>query len=291
MIDPSSADMTGRTLAFISGLRDCRAAPARRRALAWLDTHQGRNGSWWGRWGISYIYGTWGALLGYGAVGVNEDDSRAVQKGCKWLRSVQNPDGGWGESCKSDLAGHFVPRFEKYALSDCMGTRGPSCRRFRPRTDPSVRRGIEFLLTSYRPGIGWEEDYPTGAGFTGKLYLIYHNYRNLWPTMALLRAIHGCGSQLRPTRCRSGWTSVDRRVSESSLIQQPYVNNCKDSAMETQKMTMQNSTFRFTPKHTRRILCVFPEYKRSFATFNYAFQLMSSVKAFMPPQGSFSLPH
>jgi sporulenol synthase len=193
MIDPSSADMTGRTLAFISGLSDCRAAPASRRALAWLDTHQGRNGSWWGRWGISYIYGTWGALLGYGAVGVREDDSRAVQRGCKWLRSVQNPDGGWGESCKSDLAGHFVPRSESTPSQTAWAVEGLLAAGSRPITDPAVRRGIEFLLTSYRPGIGWEEDYPTGAGFAGKLYLVYHNYRNLWPTMALLRAIHSFG--------------------------------------------------------------------------------------------------
>ncbi len=193
MIDPSSADMTGRTMAFISGLRDWRAAPASRRALAWLDTHQGCDGSWWGRWGISYIYGTWGALLGYGAAGLNEDDSRAVQRGCRWLRSVQNPDGGWGESCKSDLAGHFVPRSESTPSQTAWALEGLLAAGSRPITDPAVRRGIEFLLKSYWPGIGWEEDYPTGAGFAGKLYLVYHNYRNLWPAMALLRAIHSCG--------------------------------------------------------------------------------------------------
>ncbi len=193
MIDPSSADMTGRTLAFISGLCDCRAAQASRRALAWLDTHQGCDGSWWGRWGISYIYGTWGALLGYGAIGVNEDDSRVVQRGCKWLRLVQNSDGGWGESCRSDLAGHFVPRSESTPSQTAWALEGLLAAGSRPMTDPAVRCGIEFLLKSYRRGIGWEEDYPTGAGFAGKLYLVYHNYRNLWPAMALLRALRSCG--------------------------------------------------------------------------------------------------
>jgi sporulenol synthase len=190
MIDPSSADMTGRTLAFISCLDEARAAPSKRRAITWLDAHQEGDGSWWGRWGISYLYGTWGALLGYGAFGLNEDVSRAVHRGCKWLRSVQNPDGGWGESCKSDLAGHFVPRFQSTPSQTAWALEGLLTAGSRPMEDPAVRRGLNFLLTNYRPGAGWEEDYPTGAGFAGKLYLVYHNYRNLWPTLALLRAIH-----------------------------------------------------------------------------------------------------
>lgn len=191
MIDPSSADMTGRTLAFISGLCDGRAASASRRALAWLDAHQERDGSWWGRWGISYLYGTWAALLGYSAAGVNEDHSRAVQQACTWLRSVQNPDGGWGESCKSDIAGCFVPRSVSTPSQTAWALEGLLAAGRRPLTDPAVSRGVTFLLSSYRPGSGWQEEYPTGAAFAGKLYLIYHNYRNLWPTMALLRATQG----------------------------------------------------------------------------------------------------
>ncbi|MGA2227896.1 MAG: squalene--hopene cyclase, partial [Syntrophobacteraceae bacterium] len=214
MIDPSSADMTGRTLAFISSLRDSRAAPACSRALAWLDTHQERNGSWWGRWGISYIYGTWGALLGYGAVGVNEDGSRAVQRGCKWLRSVQNPDGGWGESCKSDLVGHFEPRSVSTPSQTAWALEGLLAAGSRPITDTAVKRGVEFLLTSYQPGIGWQEDYPTGAGFAGKLYLIYHNYRNLWPTMALLRASRAWG-RAAPSH---GLDAIDRMRSATSQV-------------------------------------------------------------------------
>ena len=193
MTDPSSADMTGRTLAFISGLHDDRVFLAIRRALDWLDTHQERDGSWWGRWGISYLYGTWGALLGYGAVGKTEDSSRAVKRACAWLRSVQNPDGGWGESCKSDLADCFVPLSVSTPSQTAWALEGLLAAGSRPQADPAVKRGIEFLVKKYRPGSGWEENYPTGAGFAGKLYLIYHNYRNLWPTMALLRATRSRG--------------------------------------------------------------------------------------------------
>jgi len=194
MTDPSSADMTGRTLAFIRTLRDDRAADASRRALAWLGANQEHNGSWWGRWGISYLYGTWGALLGYGAAGVREDRSQAVRRGCTWLRSVQNQDGGWGESCKSDLAGHFVPLSVSTPSQTAWAIEGLLAAGRRPLDDPAVRRGIEFLLANHRPGNGWEEEYPTGAGFAGKLYLVYHNYRNLWPTMTLWRAAHSARS-------------------------------------------------------------------------------------------------
>ncbi len=194
MIDPSSADMTGRTLAFILGLQDNRVFLASRRALDWLDAHQERNGSWWGRWGISYLYGTWGALLGYGAAGVNEKKSRAVQRGCEWLRSVQNPDGGWGESCKSDLANCFVPLSVSTPSQTAWALEGLIAAGSQPQADPAVERGIEFLIKGHRPENGWDENYPTGAGFAGKLYLIYHNYRNLWPTMALLKAVSIMGS-------------------------------------------------------------------------------------------------
>ena len=187
MIDPSSADMTGRTVMFMSALSEARAFGSIRRGLAWLDSNQENNGSWWGRWGISFIYGTWAALLGYGAAGVNRYRSRAVERGCEWLRSVQNSDGGWGESCSSDVEGRFVPRSESTPSQTAWALDGLLASGCRPRAG-AVIRGIEFLVERYRPGIGWEENYPTGAGFAGKLYLIYHNYGNLWPTMALLRA-------------------------------------------------------------------------------------------------------
>ncbi|MDR3556316.1 MAG: squalene--hopene cyclase [Syntrophobacteraceae bacterium] len=187
MIDPSSADMTGRTVMFLSDLNDARAAGSIRRGLGWLDTHQEKDGSWWGRWGISFIYGTWAALLGYAAAGVKPCGSKAAKRGCEWLRSVQNADGGWGESCHSDLEGCFMPRSESTPSQTAWALDGLLASGCRPQAQP-VRRGLEFLIERYRPGRGWEENYPTGAGFAGKLYLIYHNYGNLWPTMALLRA-------------------------------------------------------------------------------------------------------
>jgi sporulenol synthase len=206
MIDPSSADMTGRTVMFISDLGGARAARSIRKSLAWLDSHQETNGSWWGRWGISFIYGTWAALLGYAAAGVKR--SKAVERGCEWLRSVQNQDGGWGESCSSDVEGCFVPRSESTPSQTAWALEGMLASGCRPQWEP-VRRGIEFLVERYRPGVGWEENYPTGAGFAGKLYLLYHNYGILWPTMALLRASRFLGVPLpshgadaaRLTRC------------------------------------------------------------------------------------------
>ncbi|MDR3570325.1 MAG: squalene--hopene cyclase [Syntrophobacteraceae bacterium] len=208
MIDPSSADMTGRTVMFLCDLRDGRAARSIQRGLAWLYSHQETDGSWWGRWGISFIYGTWAALLGLGAAGVNRFNSKIVERGCNWLRSVQNGDGGWGESCRSDVDGCFVGRSESTPSQTAWALEGLLASGCSPR-EAALRRGIEFLIERYRPGIGWEENYPTGAGFAGKLYLIYHNYGNLWPTMTLLRAGRILEMQLlsraekiiRPARC------------------------------------------------------------------------------------------
>ncbi|MBW2733150.1 MAG: hypothetical protein JRH20_12225 [Deltaproteobacteria bacterium] len=188
MIDPSSADMTGRTLAFIASQeRDLRQSVAMRRALRWLDGDQCADGSWFGRWGIAYLYGTWAALLGYGAAGLGEGESAAVDRGAAWLRSVQNADGGWGESCKSDEVGHYVPRSESTPSQSAWALEGLLAVSGDPLVDPVITRGVSYLQRHYQRGIGWSENYPTGAGFAGKLYLVYHNYRNLWPARALLR--------------------------------------------------------------------------------------------------------
>jgi len=187
MTDPSSGDMTGRTLSFVARLDDPRAPAAIRRALRWLDQHQEADGSYWGRWGISYLYGTWGALLGYGAAGVMEGESAAVDRACAWLRSVQNPDGGFGESCRSDELSRFVPRSVSTPSQTAWALEGLLAVSRSPGSDAAVQRATAYLLDSYVPGRGWPEHYPTGAGFAGKLYLYYHNYKNLWPAMALMR--------------------------------------------------------------------------------------------------------
>jgi sporulenol synthase len=182
--DPSAADLTGRTLEFIGkelgwGLDH----PVVRRACHWLSCHQRQDGSWYGRWGVSFIYGTWAALTGLAAVGVSRDHPM-VKLGIRWLQLVQNPDGGWGESCYSDLEKRYVPLRAStpsqtaWALDALIA--------FHDQPTPQIQKGIERLL-QLLDHEGWETTYPTGAGLPGQFYTHYHSYRYIWPLLTLAR--------------------------------------------------------------------------------------------------------
>jgi sporulenol synthase len=181
-IDPSTADLTGRTLEYLGnkaglGMRH----PFIRRGADWLIAHQEEDGSWFGRWGVCYIYGTWAAVTGLSAVGISPDHS-ALHRATEWLLRIQNPDGGWGESCKSDHSLRYIP----------LGASTPSQTAWaldaliavHPEPIPEINRGIQTLIS-----LGHEEDwrtkYPTGAGLPGIFYSHYHSYRYIWPLLTL----------------------------------------------------------------------------------------------------------
>ena len=104
LTDPSSPDLTGRTLEFFGGYTNLpKNHDLMQRGIDWLIRHQEEDGSWYGRWGICYIYGTWAAVTGLIGVEVNSKNP-TIQKAVNWLHKIQNNDGGWGESCKSDQA-------------------------------------------------------------------------------------------------------------------------------------------------------------------------------------------
>ena len=104
LTDPSSADLTGRTLEFFGNYTNLQKDhDLMKRGVDWLIHNQEKNGSWYGRWGICYIYGTWAAITGLIASGVGPDNP-SIQKAVNWLLEIQNQNGGWGESCKSDLS-------------------------------------------------------------------------------------------------------------------------------------------------------------------------------------------
>lgn len=181
-IDPSSPDLTGRTLEYLgntAGL-DLRH-PFLRRGADWLIRHQEEDGSWYGRWGICYIYGTWAALTGMLSAGV-EANHPAVQKGIRWLTGIQNADGGWGESCRSDQLLRYVP----------LGASTPSQTAwaldaliaYHPKPVPEVEKGIERLIALLYEE-AWPTAYPTGAGLPGVFYVHYHSYRYIWPLLTL----------------------------------------------------------------------------------------------------------
>ena len=107
MLDPTCADITGRALEALAAHGLDRGHPAVRRGVEWLVKHQEADGSWYGRWGVAYIYGTCFALRGLAAAGESDREAHVLRAG-EWLRSIQNADGGWGESCASYDNGAFT---------------------------------------------------------------------------------------------------------------------------------------------------------------------------------------
>lgn len=179
--DPSTADLTGRTLEFLGNHAGFTFRhPKMERAVHWILRNQEADGSWYGRWGISYIYGTWAAVTGLRAVGVPSEHP-AIQKAIQWLLHIQNQDGGWGESCKSDMVKSYVP----------LGVSTPSQTAWAVDTliavsstpTPALERGIDFLLKTEKSR-DWTLSYPTGAGLPGGFYFHYHSYRYIWPLLA-----------------------------------------------------------------------------------------------------------
>jgi len=183
MLDPTCPDITGRVLEAIctsGGLKPDH--PAVRRGVAYLLKTQEGDGSWWGRWGVDYVYGTFLALRGLKAAGVDDREAPILRAG-EWLRSVQNADGGWGESCESYRQNAFVsaPSTASQTAWALLGLMAGG-----DTNSLSVRKGIEYLVRTERAGGGWDESLATGTGFPGVFYLTYHLYRDAFPLLALV---------------------------------------------------------------------------------------------------------
>ena len=182
LLDPSTSDLVGRCLEMLATLGYDKTHPAVAPALAFLKKEQEGDGSWYGRWGVNYIYGTWSVLAGLRAIG--EDlSSPYVQRAVAWLEAKQNPDGGWGESCLSYVEqaesgkGESAPSQTAWALMGLM-LAGPS-------DSFSVARGIQYLLRQQLKDGSWEEVRHTGTGFPRVFYLRYHWYCQYFPLWAL----------------------------------------------------------------------------------------------------------
>ncbi|WP_114679261.1 squalene--hopene cyclase [Desulfotruncus alcoholivorax] len=181
LTDPSFVDLTGRAVEFLCNYAGLGSSNHVRRGVEWLLINQESNGAWYGRWGIAYIYGTWAAVTGLVAAGVSPGH-KAVQKAVQWLLSIQNPDGGWGESCLSDVErkymplGFSTPSQTAWAI-DALIAAGL-------RDTPAVTSGIEALLL-LTADTGIASAYPTGAGLPGGFYIHYHSYRHVWPLVTL----------------------------------------------------------------------------------------------------------
>ncbi|WP_421378772.1 squalene--hopene cyclase [Bacillus salacetis] len=181
-LDKSCSDLTGRTLEFLgndAGLG--REDNCVDKGIEWLMRNQEKDGSWYGKWGICYIYGTWAALTGMSAVGVHKEHE-TMEKAKKWLCEIQNSDGGWGESCRSDKERRYIP----------LGASTPSQTAWAldalisvsDRPSQEIDQGIETLLELLKIE-DWRKEYPTGAGLPGRFYINYHSYKYIWPLITL----------------------------------------------------------------------------------------------------------
>jgi len=181
MLDPTCPDITGRVLEALVAMGVERSDPAIRRGVEYLKRAQQEDGSWWGRWGVCYIYGTFLALRGLAAAGESDREAYILRAG-EWLRSIQNPDGGWGESCAAYDEGTYVeaPSTPSQTAWAILGLIAGG-----DTTSISVADGVEHLVGTQQEDGSWKEDLATGTGFPRVFYLSYHMYRNSFPLLAL----------------------------------------------------------------------------------------------------------
>ncbi|MBI4218069.1 MAG: squalene--hopene cyclase, partial [Elusimicrobia bacterium] len=182
MIDPPSVDITGRVLELLGYVGYDKSFACVQKALDFIRREQTPDGSWYGRWGVNYIYGTWQVLRGLSAIG-EDMNSAYVQKAARWLKSVQNPDGGWGERCDTyeDSSrkgkGPSTPSQTAWGLMALL-----ACGLIH---DSSVEKAAQHLLSTQNPDGTWDETEFTGTGFPRVFYLEYTLYRDYFPLLAL----------------------------------------------------------------------------------------------------------
>ena len=182
MLDPPTVDITGRVLEMLAAYGYGRDDRRVRKAIDFVLREQEPDGSWFGRWGVNYIYGTACVLRGFEAMGVDNHEPY-IQQAAKWLRMFQNPDGGWGETCGSydDAAtkgvGPSTPSQTAWAILGLLAAGDTR--------SESVARGIAYLLRTQKKDGSWKESQYTGTGFPRVFYLAYHLYRIYFPLMAL----------------------------------------------------------------------------------------------------------
>ncbi len=182
MLDPATVDITGRILEMMATYGYDQNHSAVKRAVQFIQKEQESDGSWFGRWGVNYIYGTALVLRGLEAIGIDSHEPY-VQQGAEWLRMVQNPDGGWGETVVSyddptlRGVGDSTPSQTAWAILGLLAV-GDT------RSD-SVARGVAYLLRTQKEDGSWDEDNCTGTGFPRVFYLKYHLYREYFPLLAL----------------------------------------------------------------------------------------------------------
>jgi squalene-hopene/tetraprenyl-beta-curcumene cyclase len=185
LLDPPTEDVTGRCLGMLAQLGEPLDSPRMKAAIDYLERVQLKDGSWFGRWGVNYIYGTWSALAGLNAAGV-EPKHPMMRKAAEWLIAIQNADSGWGESCDSyklDYSGYeAAPSTASQTAWALLGLMAAG-----EVDHPAVVRGIAYLQETQTEEGLWNQLHYTGGGFPRVFYLRYHGYPKFFPLWALAR--------------------------------------------------------------------------------------------------------
>jgi len=184
LLDPPTADVTARCVGMLAQLDPEKYADPIRRGVDFLKSEQEQDGSWFGRWGTNYVYGTWSVLCGLNAAG---EDSQApyIRRAVEWLQSRQGEDGGWGE----DGATYWNEARDTVKASTASQTAWAvlALMAVGETDSEAVERGIKYLLEAPREGSTWEEPWFTAVGFPKVFYLKYHGYSVYFPLWALAR--------------------------------------------------------------------------------------------------------
>lgn len=192
LCDPSSPDVTGRVLEALGLLNDPKYHAACDRGIAYLRRTQEHQGSWFGRWGVNYVYGTSNVVCSLARMRIPGSDAM-VTKALTWLKSVQNSDGGWGECLESYADKSLMGKGTSTASQTAWALMALLA--YLPPNDAEIQRGIEWLVAHQnadgKASGSWDEEEFTGTGFPNHFYLRYHLYRHYFPLMALGRFCQG----------------------------------------------------------------------------------------------------
>jgi squalene-hopene/tetraprenyl-beta-curcumene cyclase len=185
LLDPPTADLTGRCVSMLAQLGAKPDDPAMARGIEWLRRDQLPDGSWYGRWGMNYIYGTWSVLCALNAAGA-DPASPMVRKAADWLIAIQNPDGGWGEDGTS-----YKLAYKGYEAAPSTASQTAwallALLAVGEVDHPAVARGIKYLTDTQAADGTWNEERYTATGFPRVFYLRYHGYAKFFPLWALAR--------------------------------------------------------------------------------------------------------
>lgn len=186
LLDPPTADVSARCVSFLAQIGHRMEHPAVRRGVEYLKREQEPDGSWFGRWGNNYVYGTWSVLCALRAVG-EDMDAPYIRKSVEWLKSRQSSDGGWGEDCASywqhrrDEVKTSTPSQTSWAVLGLIAAGEIE--------SDAVRRGVNYLLDAPRDEGNWNEEYFNAVGFPRIFYLRYHGYSAYFPLWTLARYV------------------------------------------------------------------------------------------------------